>query len=161
VFREFYRISWLFTLFNADEGTSIPYINDDTYNHLHFTLTGIQQLYDLSSLGKKYCRYILEEIASATPSLEKIKTYSTRIDELAQLEKTILTKFKVLRPAIDYHSLSRANSKGDNLVELTHNTYNSYEDMGNMCGILYDLSEKTLVEYKVRKGKGTSVPNEI
>ena len=36
-------------------------------------MSGLQHLFELSDFGKRYSRYILEEIASQTPSVNKIK----------------------------------------------------------------------------------------
>ena len=82
IFRTIYKIAWSFVLNESEENLPFPKLTSLTHRELLDTLTGLQHLYELSEFGKKYSRYILEEISSQTPSITKIKEYSKKIDEI-------------------------------------------------------------------------------
>lgn len=148
IFRTFYRIIWQFLLNGIDENAAFPHLNLNTHKSLLTTLGGIQYLFDLCEFGKKYSRYILEEIGSATPSIAKIKEFSKKIDEIDELQRLVQQSAPMLAPIIDYYALAKSNLSGENIVQLTESSYLTYHECGTICSVLYDLIENTIAEHK-------------
>jgi len=110
-------------------------------------MKGMQNLYELCEFGKKYSQYILEEISSKATDITKIKSYSSKIDEIDQLQTLVKSTFPLLSPIIDYFTLVKSNLAGENIVELTESSYLAFQDNANFCRIMYELIEQTLVDY--------------
>jgi ADP-heptose:LPS heptosyltransferase len=156
IFRTFYRMSWSFVISDQDENFPFPILNPTTHRDLLNGLTGLQHLFELAEFGKKYSRYILEEISSQTPSVTKIKEFSKKIDEIDQLQKMVEKTSPHLAPIIDYFTIRKGNLFGDNIVTLTESSYYVFEECAQICSILYELSENTISEFK-NTYKSTSV----
>lgn len=146
--RAFYRISWLYKLSEVEEKHTFPVINKSHYQKLLKVLEGLQHLYELSEFGKKYSRYILEELSKQEPSIELIKDYSSKIDEIDRLKSLIKESHIELAPIVNYYTLVKSNLSGSNLVELTESSYLAYNDCSTFISVMYELIEKTLEEYK-------------
>ena len=148
IFRTLYKITWSFILSDHEENAAFPKLNQGTHQDLLNAMTGLQHLYELSDFGKRYSRYILEEIASPTPSVNKIKEFSKKIDEIDQLQKLVQRTAPELAPIIDYFTIRKANLFGDNIVKLTESSYGVFEECGDFCRIMYELIENSISEYK-------------
>lgn len=148
IFRTLYRITWSFVISEQEESMGFPKLTHQTHQDLLTHMSGLQHLFELSDFGKRYSRYILEEIASQTPSVNKIKEFSKKIDEIDQLQKLVQKTAPELAPIIDYYTLRKANLFGDNIVKLTESSYGVFEECGDMCRILYELIENSIAEYK-------------
>lgn len=148
IFRTLYRITWSYVISEQEEVMGFPKLSNQTHQDLLSHLSGLQHLFELSDFGKRYSRYILEEIASQTPSVNKIKEFSKKIDEIDQLQKLVQKTAPELAPIIDYYTLRKANLFGDNIVKLTESSYGVFEECGDMCRILYELIENSIAEYK-------------
>lgn len=148
IFRTLYRITWSFVISEQEESMNFPKLTHQTHQDLLSHMSGLQHLFELSDFGKRYSRYILEEIASQTPSVNKIKEFSKKIDEIDQLQKLVQKTAPELAPIIDYYTLRKANLFGDNIVKLTESSYGVFEECGDMCRILYELIENSISEYK-------------
>jgi ADP-heptose:LPS heptosyltransferase len=153
VMRTFYRLSWLYMLNEIEENLEYPEISKKVSGDLITIMKGLEHFYELSDFGKKYSRYILEEISGETPNLTKIKSYSAKIDEIDTLQAIIKENFPLLSPLVDYSTIVKGNLFGTNVVELTESSFYSYNDMANHTKILYDLNEKTISEYKIKNNK--------
>lgn len=153
IFRSLYRVAWSFAINDMEENLPFPKLNNTTHKDLLEALTGLQHLYELSEFGKKYSRFILEEISSQTPSLIRIKDYSKKIDEIDQLQVMVQKTSPQLAPVIDYLAVRKGNLFGDNVVKLTESSYLAFEECGNICSILFELIENTIAEHKILTGK--------
>ena len=150
VFSLLYRISWQFVLNNSEEPQKFLTLTTKSHQILLNSLSGLQHLYELSDFGKKYSRYILEEISSSVPRLEKIKEYSAKIDEIDGLTKLVKQTHPHLSPLIDFYTVQKGNLPGDNIVELTESSFLLYNDAINTISVLYELMEKTIAEHKTK-----------
>ncbi|MGZ3806848.1 MAG: glycosyltransferase family 9 protein [Bacteriovorax sp.] len=153
IFRSLYRIAWSFVINDTEENVPFPKLNNNTHRELLDALTGLQHLYELSEFGKKYSRFILEEISSQTPSIAKIKEYSKKIDEIDQLQAMVQRTSPNLAPIIDYFAVRKANLYGDSVVKLTESSYYAFEECASLCSILFELIENTISEHKLSLGK--------
>ena len=158
VMRQLYRITWLFYLSGKEEKNSFIDLTAESANELSKIMSNLQHLYELSEFGQKYSRYILEEISSETPQLQKIKEFSQKIDEIEELSKLVLKTAPLLSPFIHYFSTVRGNLNGKNIVELTEQTFLSFSDTSVVISVIYELSEKTLAEYRLKTNKTVSSP---
>lgn len=139
LFRLFYRITYLYQFIQKEEFHEMPELSPATRSALSHYLGGIDHLYQLAEFGMKYCRYIIEEIASKSPSLEKIKDYSNKVDEIDKLQEMVLTPYPLLKPVVDFFTLAKANTPGNHLVEIAENSFLLYNDYAIFSKILYDL----------------------
>ena len=156
IFRAVYKIAWSFVLSESEENLPFPKLSPVTHRELLDALTGLQHLYELSEFGKKYSRYILEEISSQTPSITKIKEYSKKIDEIDQLQAMVQKTSPNVAPVIDYFTVRKANLFGDNVVKLTESSYYVFEESSHLCSILFELIENTIAEHKQASSKTNS-----
>lgn len=156
IFRSLFKIAWSFVLNDSEENLPFPKLTPATHRDLLDAITGLQHLYELSEFGKKYSRYILEEISSQTPSIIKIKDYSKKIDEIDQLQAMVQKTSPNLAPIIDYFAVRKANLFGDNVVKLTESSYYAFEECASLCSILFELIENTISEHKNGSGKSSS-----
>ena len=155
VFRSLYRVAWSFVIGDSEENLPIPKISTSAHKELLDSLVGLQHLFELSEFGKKYSRFILEEISSQMPSIAKIKDYSKKIDEIDHLQSLVYKTSPQLSPIVDYFAIRKANLYGDNVVKMTESSYYAFEECAHLCSIMYELIEKTISEHKLSTGKST------
>ncbi|OUR93028.1 hypothetical protein A9Q84_21225 [Halobacteriovorax marinus] len=149
----FYTLAWTYLFNEIVVNQDYPKISDKTHSLLAKDMQGLQQLYELSEFGKKYSRYILEEVSTETPDIQKIKEHSNKVDEIDRLCDIISETYPQLRPLINFGTISRANLHGENLVELTESSFYSFHDLSNATSIIYELCEKTLTKNQISKSK--------
>ncbi|WP_372651980.1 glycosyltransferase family 9 protein [Halobacteriovorax sp.] len=149
--RKFFTITWSYLVSEIEGHNEFPKISDKTHQRLLTDMKGLQQLFELSEFGKKYSRYILEEISCETPNLNKIKDYSKKVDEIERLSDIVSETHPQLSPIINYGKVARANLHGDNLVQLTESSFYSFHDQANATSIMYELCEKTLTQNQKNK----------
>ncbi len=148
LFGSLLRVATLFLHQNIEETIPFPRISRELHQDFLQTLLGLQHLYELAEFGKKYSRFILEEVTKTTPNLVEIKSYSTKIDEIDHLQNLLSKTYSLLIPVIEIHTVKKANLIGNNIVELTESSFWCYDQCSKMCSILYDLIENTLAESK-------------
>ncbi len=153
IFRLFYKMAWNFTIKDIIENFPFPKLTTNTHKDLLDSLLGVQHIFETSEFGKKYSRYILEEISSKSPSISKIKEYSKKIDEIDQLQSLVRKTSPYLAPIIDYFAIRKSNLSGDNIVKLTESSYQVFEECSTLCSIIYELIETTISEHKTNSGK--------
>lgn len=149
IFRSLYKIAWSFVISDVEENLPFPKLTNSTHRDLLDALTGLQHLFELSEFGKKYSRYILEEVSSQTPRINKIKEYSKKIDEIDQLQALVQKTSPNLAPIIDYFAVRKANLFGDSVVKLTESSYYAFEECASLCSIIFELIENTISEHKL------------
>lgn len=156
IFRIFYKMAWNFTIKDIVENFPFPKLNQSTHKDLLDSLQGLQHIFETSEFGKKYSRYILEEISSPSPSISKIKEFSKKIDEIDQLQAMVQKTSPNLAPIIDYFTIRKGNLSGDSIVKLTEGSYYVFEECSVFCSIIYELIENTISEHKTGPGKSNN-----
>lgn len=156
VFRLFYKITWLFVLNDHEEAYPFPNLSPNSHSALLDALKGLQHLFELSEFGQKYSRFILEEIATTTPSISKIKEFSKKIDEIDLLQEMVQKTSPHLSPVIDYFKVRKANLFGENIVALTESSYLIFEENAQIASVLFELIQNTVAEYKIGHVKKTT-----
>ncbi len=149
--QKFFMITWSYIVNEAEAHNDFPEISDKTHQLILQDMQGLQQLFELSEFGKKYSRYILEEISSNTPNINQIKDYSKKVDEIERLSDIVSETYPQLSPIINFGKVSRANLHGENLVELTESSFYSFHDQANVTSVMYELCEKTLTQNQRNK----------
>lgn len=153
IFRVFYRITWSFVLNDREDNFPFPKLSTTSHRDLLEALNGLQHLFELSEFGKKYSRYILEEISSNTPSINKIKEFSKKIDEIDHLQSLVLKTSPFLAPVVDYFIVRKGNLFGDNIVKLTESSFYTFEESSHLTSIMYELIQNTIAEHKLISNK--------
>lgn len=156
IFRSLYRVTWSFIIGETEERLPFPKLTNNTHRELLEALNGLQHLFELSEFGKKYSRFILEDISSQTPSISRIKEYSKKIDEIDHLQSLVQKTSPSLAPIIDYFAVRKANLFGDNIVKLTESSFYAFEECANLCSVLFELIENSISEHKAISGKTTT-----
>ena len=154
VFRQVLRVTWLYSLGGVEENQNFPQLSSNGHKELLNRMAGLQYLFELCEFGKKYSRYILEEISSQVPSLGKIKDFSKKIDEIDSLQALVKKTHPQLAPIVDYFAVAKGNLSGENLVELTESSFVAFEDSRLVTSVVYDLLEKIVAEYKIKTTVG-------
>lgn len=142
IMRNFYHIAWSSIITEANISMDIPVINSEAKAQLMSHTKGIEALFELSEFGKKYSRYIIEEISKNTPSLEEIKKFSAKLDEVDTLSDMILSSYPLLAPVVDYAKVAKNNLQGHNLVKLSESAFFTYNEVSLLCSVLYEFFEK-------------------
>lgn len=156
VFRTLYKITWSFILSDQELNYPFPALSSYSHRDLLEAMNGLQHLYELSEFGKKYSRFILEEISSATPSINKIKEFSKKIDEIDHLQGLVQKTSPQLAPIIDYFKVRKGNLFGNNIVQLTESSYLCFEESANISSVMYELISNTIAEHKISQNKNKS-----
>lgn len=156
IFKVFYKIAWSFVVGDTETNLPFPKLSNSSHSDLLAALSGLQHLFELSDFGKKYSKYILEEISSPTPSISKIKEFSKKIDEIDHLQSLVQKTSPYLAPIIDYFTVRKGNLYGDNIVKLTESSYYCFEESAHLCSIMYELVQNTIAEHKLVTGKTKS-----
>lgn len=144
IVQQFLRMSWLYLLEQKEEQLNFYEITPKVAQDLKNVLTGLEHLFDLCEFGKKYSHLILEEVASETVHIGRLKEHSARIDEIDDLSVNLKNAHPYLTPIIDYLALQKATLGGDNLVKLSEASYLTYDKGSLLVKILYDLIDKNL-----------------
>lgn len=155
--RTFYRINWLYCIEETEEAISFPSLTLETSAELRKYLKGLQHTFELAEFGKKYSKFILSELAKPSPSVDDIKDFSLKIDEVDKMMDLVKDTYPALDPLVSFYKLKRHNIQGENVVELSEYSYLAYEDQTNSCGILFEMIEKSLAEYDHKSLSSSSV----
>ena len=150
--KKFYRILWLYALNESEESVAYPSLNSKTHKDLLHYASGIQTLYELCEFGQKYTKFILEEVASQNPNLQKIREFSEKIDEIDRLQNIVKDNYPGLAPLVNYFTVLKGNVEGSNLVELSENSFLNYHANAALVSAFYELLSNTIAEFK-HKGK--------
>lgn len=150
IMKDFYKISWLYIFNQVEEFGAYSKLSKKTHSEILVIMGGLQHLFELSEFGKKYSRYILEEISSQTPNLVKMKEYSAKVDEIDSLLQVLKANYPILSPIVDYSTVAKANLHGENIVQLTESSFYVFEEVSSLTRIVYELSEQTISEYKLK-----------
>ncbi|MBC96271.1 MAG: hypothetical protein CME63_00835 [Halobacteriovoraceae bacterium] len=142
--RDIYRVALAFKLEEIEENLSFPNLNKEHLAKLEHLQQGIQQYYELCEFGKKYSRFILQEVSKDEPNLEDIKSFANKIDEVDRLQELLKQTYSELVPIIDFYKVTKFNLSGENIVELSESSYVVYNDNATICSVLYELFGQTI-----------------
>ena len=148
IFMTFYRIAYLCFFDMPEEKAKIPELNRQTIKDMKEVMEGLEYIYELYQFGKKYSKNIIEEIGTEVPCMDKIKSYSSKIDEIEKLQDLLSVRYPVLRPMIDFFVVERKNVKGTNAVEISEESFYSYHGSSIFVSMMYELCEKTAWKYE-------------
>ena len=154
VFQNFYRTIWSYSFSEVDVNCPLPNISESTTNNLKRLSDTVTHLFELSEFGKKYSRYILEEVSKKSPEISKIKDYSKKIDEVDRLLDVLVEANNLIAPIVDYGVVAKSNLQGNNLVTLTESSFYVYQEMSNAASIIHEfLSKLSLTNIQNAPGK--------
>ncbi|OIQ18475.1 MAG: hypothetical protein BM556_09475 [Bacteriovorax sp. MedPE-SWde] len=161
IFKDFYQIIWSYNFSELDLNLDTPKFNRETTALLKASVKSIETLYELSEFGKKYTRYILEEISNNSPNLTLIKEHSTKIDEIDRLLDVLAQADGLLGPAVDFAKVAKSNLHGDNIVKLTESAFYVYQEISTVSSILYDFMNSLGVVTSSKEANTKSVRTNI
>ena len=142
VFQSFYRTIWSYSFSEVDVNCPLPNISESTATNLKRLSDTVTHLFELSEFGKKYSRYILEEVSKKSPEISKIKDYSKKIDEVDRLLDVLIEANSLIAPIVDYGVVAKSNLQGNNLVTLTESSFYVYQEMSNAASIVHEFLSK-------------------
>lgn len=157
LFKEFYKVIWLYYLRGEEYNINIPQVSRDTAEKLNHYLSGTNYLYELYTFGMKYCNDIVNQAESTQPDINKIQERVNRIQEVDQL--CIMTKqsYPLLSPIVDFFYVNKANSLGQNIVEISKNNLVNQYDASNLMSVIHDFVEKTISPHIVKNSVNKEV----
>jgi hypothetical protein len=144
IVQQFLRMAWLYLLEQKEEQLNFYEITPKVAQDLRNLQAGLEHLFDLCEFGKKYSLQILEEVASDTVEIGKLKEHSAKIDEIDELSLSLKNAHPYLTPIINYLALQKATLGGDNLVKLSESSFLTYDKGSLLVKILFDLIDKNL-----------------
>lgn len=142
VIQQVSRIVWLYFLEEKEEDNKLPIVDSRIKEEVKKYMNGISHLYELAEFGKKYSKYILEELSKDNPSTDNLVKFSKQLDEIDILQNALKKPYPEFSGLLDYFAVTRANTAGSSLVEITTNTFFIYNDASLLCSIFYELLEK-------------------
>lgn len=155
IFRDIFKITWSFLLDDKDETTPYPLLTQTTHQELLNSINGFQHLFELCEFGKRYSKFILQEVCADTPDINKIKEYGKKIDEIDNLKQMLARTNPYIAPITSLYRMKKGNLAGENIVQLTESSYGVYNECGSVCSVISELIEKTIAEYKIKSGINT------
>lgn len=153
LYNTFYKIVWLFLLEEIEEVSGYPSLNAGSVHSLESFIPNLKQLFELAEFGKKYSRFILEEVSKSEPDISYIKSCGVKIEEIDEMQTLLGKASPVLNPIIDFFNLKKSKMAGANLVELCSSSHEIYQGIASFCDIYYELAEKCLNEYYINNKK--------
>ena len=147
IFMIFYRIAYLCFFEMPEEKVDIPRLERKTLSELKEAMEGLEYVYELYQFGKKYSRGIIEEIGAKVPCMDKIRSFSDKMDEIERLQGLLATRYPELKPMIDFFIVERRNKKGGNAVEISEENFYAYHGSSIFVSMMYELCEKTVSKY--------------
>lgn len=155
-YKTFYKIVWLFMLEDIEQVSGYPQINRNLEESIMALRPNLKQLFELAEFGKKYSKFILEELSKDKPDIEYIKSCGDKVAEIDEMQVLVGKASPILNPIIDFYNLKKSKMSGGNLVELCSSSYEIYQSIASYTDIFYELIEKTLNENKI-KNRNTSM----
>lgn len=155
-YKVFYKIVWLFMLEDIEQVSGYPDLNKGLIDSINNVSPNLRQLFELAEFGKKYSKFILEEVSKDKPDIEYIKSCGDKIAEIDEMQALVGKACPILNPIIDFYNLKKSKMTGGNLVELCSSSYEVYQSIASYTDIFYELIDKTLNENKI-KNRNTSM----
>lgn len=153
VLKSIYRICWLFFLWDKEEQTDVPMLEDGPRNYLENLLVPLRGLIDLGTFGKQYSISIAEISQKEEIDIDAISALSAKIDEIDKMMHGLRAAYNGLSSMVDYFNFEKSNLKGIGLFEVSKNSAFSYHEFTLFCSAFLDLLESTLERNGLHKEK--------
>ena len=139
IMRTLFTIMWNFVISDIDLDSSIPYVSEGVGQKLKPYFQGLASLYELNEFGITYSDYILKESQSAAPSLENIREYGAKLNEIDKLQLLLTRSYPMLSPIINHFHIKKGFMPGKGVHELAQSSLLTYHEANNAVGALHDL----------------------
>jgi ADP-heptose:LPS heptosyltransferase len=147
VFKNFFTVIWQCYLRDTDINVALPDISENTARELYKYQDGVNYLYEIYSFGVTFSNKIIQEAEKTTPNLQAIQENITKLSELDQLCDITKKSYPMLSGFIDYFYVHKANTPGNNILEISKNNLLTYYDASNLTAVLYEFVEKSVSPY--------------
>lgn len=143
VFKTYYDIIFQYYLRGVDIQGELPEITKDTASHLYRYLEGTNYLYELFNFGIKYCNQIIKKSEEKNPNFEAIQKDIAKLGEIDSLCQVTKQTYPLLANIVDFFHVNKANSPGNNLIEIAKSNLLCYYDASNLIAVLSDFIKKS------------------
>jgi len=147
VFKNFYKIIWQCYLRDTDINLALPEISENTAKQLYRYQDGVNYLYEIYNFGSTFSNKIIQEAEKSAPNIEVIQENIKKLSELDQLCEITKRSYPLLSGLIDYFYVHKANTPGNNILEISKNNLLTYYDASNLAAVLYEFVEKSVSPY--------------
>ena len=157
VFKNYFKIIWLYYLRGVETNTQLPSITQETAAKLSNYTNGVNYLFELYNFGVKYSNKIIENSESENINIKEIQDTITKIGEIDELCSITKKSYPLLKGLVDFFYVNKANAPGNNLIEISKSNLVNYYDASNLVAVLNDFITKSISPY-VNK---TDLNNEV
>lgn len=147
VFKAYYSIIWQCYLRDTDLDVSLPDISEETAKQLYRYKDGISYLYDIYNFGVNFSNKIIKEAEKKDPDYGVIQEQINKMSELDQMCSITKKSYPHLRGLVDYFYVHKANTPGNNILEISKNNLLAYYDASNLTAVLYEFVEKSIAPH--------------
>jgi len=147
VFKNYFKIIWLYYLRGVETNSKLPQITRDTAIELSQYTSGINYLFELFNFGVKYSNMIIENSESENIDLKEIQKIITKLGEIDQLCSITKKNYPLLKGLVDYFYVNKANALGDNLIDISKHNLLNYYDASNLAAVLSDFVDRSVSPY--------------
>ena len=150
VFQDFYKVIWQCYLRNFDINAALPEISKDTASQLYKYKDVINYLIELYNFGLKYTNKIINEVDSDNPNINFVKENIAKLGEIDELCNITKKSYPLLGNLVDYFFVAKANSIGDNILEISKSNLILYYDASNLASVLAEFIDKSIAPHIAR-----------
>ncbi len=150
VFKQYYKIIWLYYLRGVESNSELPNISKETAAQLSEYTSGVNYLFELYNFGVTYANRILDDAKEKEINFKVIQENINKLGEIDQLCNVTKKNYPLLQGLVDYFYVNKANAIGNNLVEVTQNNLLIYYDASNLVAVINDFVEKSISPHMVQ-----------
>lgn len=147
VFKNYFKIIWLYYLRGIETQSKLPQITYETAKELNNYTKGINYLYELYNFGVKYSNMIIESSEAENIDLEEIQKVISKIGEIDELCSITKKNYPLLKGLVDFFYVNKANAPGNNLIEISKHNLLNYYDASNLVAVLSDFIDRSVRPY--------------
>lgn len=147
VFRDFYKIIWLYYLRGTDTNSNVAQITRETAEKLYEYQKGVSYLFEIYNFGVKYSNKIIEVSESKDIDFKILQDTINKVGEIDKLCSITKKSYPLLKSIVDYFYVNKANAIGDNLIEISQSNLLNYYDASNLVAVLGDFIEKSIAPH--------------
>ena len=157
VFKSYYSILWQCYLRDTDLDAALPDISEETAKELYRYKDGISYLYDIYNFGVNFSNKIINEAEKESPDYAQIQENINKLNELDQMCSITKKSYPLLKGLVDYFYVHKANTPGNNILEVSKNNLLAYYDASNLVAVLYEFVEKSVAPHITDTSKSMEV----
>ncbi len=136
--RAFYKLLWTHEIENKNETIfGLDLFHESTIHSLTKLLKPLEQLYELSTFGQKYCAYVKKDLVSK--NYELTKQHTDKLLEIDNLIDWMADNHQEIIPVINYHEVSMTQVKAKDPFAVAVETTNKYLKLQEHVVILLEL----------------------